>query len=437
MAGTRPTVKGRGVMLSNTLISSTFKNTHGLHKAFEASLLGSRSIFTQGGPGSDSSGSWLTLARGIAGLMIFGTVGLAIYAGVFGAGSVYPKPVRTLLREGGKAYMRSEETRDLPKAIECYIKALELLDELGTTDLIHAPDAAHVTGLVARIASVYSEMGDLDNAIRSYESLLQRILGSKGMDDPKPLVSELMDPKLPPARRANILRALGCANKLAETYETRAVRWKRRSIVLADPALAASSTDVKEAGRWYQWCLQLVTLTYQNHYNHIQLDKGLEPTSTPSFDPTTLPRFFSIEIVASLFYNAATYFASCAQYELAVPLLQRALDLLRPATDNGKEDEVCRSAVLMSHLANAAVMKSDLSGAEKTLMDGLFLAKKFSRNNDCLNSFVALTYSLGTVYQAAGKPESARVQYRQAIDVAKTVGDKDAERLATAALSRV
>ncbi|KAJ2387149.1 hypothetical protein GGI23_006341 [Coemansia sp. RSA 2559] len=409
-----------------------------MHKEFGTILSNSRLIFTKSGPRSGGGGgSWISLAGGVAGLLIAGTVGLAIYASAFGAGSVYPKPVRDLLREGGTAYMRSEETRDLPKAIECYTRALELLDEQGKTDPVHAPDAAHVTGLIARIASVYGEMGDLDNAILSYESLLQRILGSKGMDDPKPLASELLDLRLPQDRRANILRALGCANMLAETYEARAVRWKRRSIILADPALAASSTDVKEAGRWYHWCLQLVTLAYQYHYNHIQLEKGLKPTDTPPFDPATLPKYFSIEIVSSLFYNAATYFAGCAQYDLAVPLLHRALDLLRPDTDKGKEEGVCRSALLMSHLANAAMMKSDLSGAEKALIDGLALAKKFSRNSDCLNSFVALAYSLGSVYQTAGKTESARVQYRQAINVAQAIGDKEAERLATAALKRV
>ncbi|KAJ2623372.1 hypothetical protein GGI26_002410 [Coemansia sp. RSA 1358] len=418
--------------------ASLFKNTHVLHISQGTQVLYQRSIFTRIGPIMHNSGkSWLTPARGIAAVLILVTVGLAGYASYFGPGNLYPKPVRALLREGGMAYLRPENKQDLPKAIECYTKALAILDELGASDPKHAPGVSHVTGLVARIASVYSEMGDLDNAIRAYKDVLQRILGSQELDDPKVLVRQLLDKNLPAERRANILRALGCANKLAETYETRAARWKRRSILLADPAVAAASADVKEAGHWYHWCLQLVMLTYQNHFNHLQLEKELPPTNIPSFDPSTLPRYFSIDIVTSLFYNAATYFASNAQFQLAVPLLQRALDLLQPGTCNGKETDVCRSAILMSHLANAAVMTSDLSGAEKRTIDGLALAKKFPKNNDCLSSFVALTYDLGAVYEAAGRSNSARVQYRQALEVAKSIRDEGAERLAIEALERV
>ncbi|KAJ2526365.1 hypothetical protein EV175_007663, partial [Coemansia sp. RSA 1933] len=72
-------------------------------KVSGGSVSGSRSIFTKGGPGAGNSGSWLTLSGGICGLLIAGTVGLAVYAGGFGAGSVYPKAVRDLLREGGTA----------------------------------------------------------------------------------------------------------------------------------------------------------------------------------------------------------------------------------------------------------------------------------------------------------------------------------------------
>ncbi|KAJ2520623.1 hypothetical protein H4217_001928 [Coemansia sp. RSA 1939] len=415
-------------------------STHGLYKAPTAIRLSCRrSIFTQSAPkGNKDSEKDLDDSQiyGISALCIAITVALAVYFYYYGKGGVYPTPIRNMLREGGAAYMRPKEKQDLPKALKCYKKALELLDELGKKDINHGRDAAHVTGLVARVATIYSEMGDLDNAIVTYNDLMERILSSAEMADPKLLVKQLMHTRLSEERRSNILRALGCASKLAETLELRAARWRRRSMVLADPALAASSADLKEAGRWYQWCLQVVTLTYQNHFNHIQLDKGLEPTSTPSFDPATLPKFFSIEIVTSLFYNAATYFSNCAQYDMAAPLLQRALDLLRPAVSKGDEEGVCRSAVLMSHLANAAARKSDLQGAEKILIDGLSLAKRFSKNSECLNSFVALTYSLGTVYQTAGKTESARVQYRQAIDVAATIGDKEAAQLATEALNR-
>ncbi|KAJ2702698.1 hypothetical protein FB645_004185 [Coemansia sp. IMI 203386] len=367
--------------------------------------------------------------------MLAMTLGFVGYGMFFGPGNQYPSSVRKLLRDGGMAYLRPSNKQDLPKAVEKYTEALELLDKIGCDDPKHGPDATHVTGLVARIAAVYTDMGDLDNAIRMYTDLLHRILGDAGMEDPRTQVRLLMDPSLDVGKRQNILRALGCANKLAETYEARAARSKRRSILLADPDM--HSADVRAASRWYQWCLQVVMLTYQNHFNHQQLAQSLPLTSTPSFDPATLPRVFSIDVVTSLFYNAAAFFASHAQYQYAVPLLQRALDLLRPGTDSGKEECVCQSSVLMSHLANAAVQTSELPRAEKWIFDGLALAKKYPENSDCLNSFIALTYDLGVVYEAAGKSQSAAVQYRHAAEVAKAVDDAQAEQLATRALGRI
>ncbi|KAJ1723757.1 hypothetical protein LPJ53_001925 [Coemansia erecta] len=370
-----------------------------------------------------------------AAALVASTLGFVGYAMFFGPGSQYPPSVRSLLREGGMAYLRPENKQDLPKAVEKYTEALRLLDEIGASDPKHAPDAPHVTGLVARIASVYTDMGDIDSTIRMYTDLLHRILGESGMEDPRTQVRLLMDPELDGGRRQNILRALGCANKLAETYEARAARSKRRSVLLADPDM--HSSDVQAASRWYQWCLQVVMLTYQNHFNHQMLEQGKPLASTPSFDPSTLPRFFSVDVVTSLFYNAATFFSGHAQYQYAVPLLQRALDLLRPGADSGKEECVCRSSTLMSHLANAAVETSDLPVAEKWAIDGLALAKKFPRNADCLGSFVALTYDLGVVYEAAGKVDSARVQYRQAAEVASVTGDTGAQELAATALDRM
>ncbi|KAI8324655.1 hypothetical protein GQ54DRAFT_53297 [Martensiomyces pterosporus] len=377
--------------------------------------------------------SWRTPVTVVVVALGLSTVGFFGFSMFFGPGSMYPKEVRSLLREGGMAYLRTADKQDLPKAVDCYQTALDRLDELGKSDPKHAPDAPHITGLVARIASVYTDMGDLENTIRVYKDLLQRILGEDGMSDPRTQVRQLLDEALPSDKRQNILRALGCANKLAEAYEARADRSRRRSILLADPDMA--SADVAEAGRWYQWCLQLVMLTYQNHFNHEQLRQGKPLVNTPSFDPATLPKYFSVDVVTSLFYNAASFFSAHAQYQLAVPLLQRALDLLHRGAD-GKEISVCRSSILMSHLANAAVLTSDLPAAERWAMEGLGLAKRFPRNADCLNSFVALTYDLGAVYEAAGKAEDARVQYRQAIEVARAVGDEDAEGLAATALDR-
>ncbi|KAJ2407061.1 hypothetical protein GGI03_008135 [Coemansia sp. RSA 2337] len=82
-------------------------------------------------------------------------------------------------------------------------------------------------------------------------------------------------------------------------------------------------------------------------------------------------------------------------------------------------------------------MTNDLPAAERWAIEGLALAKQFPKNEDCLGSFVALTYDLGAVYEAADKLESARVQYRQANEVARSIGDSGAEALATAALGRL
>ncbi|KAJ2162630.1 hypothetical protein GGF46_000503 [Coemansia sp. RSA 552] len=370
-------------------------------------------------------------------LMAIGVSSIAFtgYSLMFGPGSMYPKHVRELLREGGMSYMRPAEKQDLPRAVECYTQALAALDELGQGDPKHARNTPHVTGLVARIASVYTDMGDLDKTIATYKDLLQRILGRSTMDDPKPLVTKLLDSDLPSSEREGILRALGCANKLAETYVARGARSKRRSVLIPNAA-TASSADTAEAARWYQWCLQLVMLTYQNHFNHLQLDRGLPPTDTPSFDPDTLPRYLPLEMVTSLLYNAGSFFAGSGQTQLAVPLLQRALDLMRRGTD-GKETSVCRSSTVISHLASAAVDTGDLAAAEKWAIEGLGLAKTFPKSADCLGSFVALTYSLGAVYEAAGKTNDARVQYRQAIEVANAVDDTAAAKLSSAALARV
>ncbi|KAJ2774922.1 hypothetical protein IWQ56_000363 [Coemansia nantahalensis] len=370
----------------------------------------------------------------VAGIGI-ATVGFTGYSMVFGAGRVYPSEVRALLREGGMAYLRPADKQDLPKAADCYARAIGLLDRLGESDPAHARNAPHVTGLVARLAKVYSEMGDLDGAIDTYRDLLQRILGDAGMRDPKPLVARLMDDALPAGERENILRALGCASMLAETHEARAARARRRGAAL--PGLQrAPSADADEASRWYQWCLQLVTLTYQNHANHLLLAEGERPAATPSFDPATLPRFFSVDIVTSLFYNAAAFFAGYGRSDLAAPLLQRALDLLRRGAD-GSETSACRASVLMSHLANAAVAAADHPAAEQWAIDGLALAKRFPRNAECIDSFVALTYDLGAVYEAAGRRDSARVQYRVALDAARELGDPAAAELSAAALARI
>ncbi|ORX73825.1 hypothetical protein DL89DRAFT_263838 [Linderina pennispora] len=368
--------------------------------------------------------SWRTPVVVISAALGLSTIGFFAFSTFFGPGSKYPGDVRKLLREGGMAYLRTADKQDLPKAVDAWVQS----------DPEHSRDAPHITGLVARIAAVYHEMGDLENTVRLYKDLLSRILGDDGMADPHTQVRVLLDEKQPKDKRENTLRALGCANKLAETYEERAMRSKRRSALLADPDLA--SHDVQEASRWYQWCLQVVMLAYQNHYNHLQLEKKLPLTNTPSFDPDTLPKFLSVEVVTSLFYNAAAFFSTHAQYGFAVPLLQRALDLLRRGAD-GTETGVCRSSVLMSHLANAAVMTSNLPAAEKWAIDGLALAKRFPQNADCLNSFVALTYNLGAVYEAANKHDDARVQYRQAIEVAKVTDDSKAQELATEALNRV
>ncbi|KAJ2301283.1 hypothetical protein IWW55_003777, partial [Coemansia sp. RSA 2706] len=183
-------------------------------------------------------------------------VGFAVYSNYFGPGSVYPKPIRSLMHEGGMAYLRTGDKQDMPKAIECYTQALAGLDELGTTDPKHARDAPHVTGLVARIAAVYNDMGDLDKAIETFTDLLHRILGDEGIADPKTQVRRLLDNQLPDQERMNILRALGCANMLAEAYEARGRRAKRRSVVLPHSS-AAASADAQAAAQWYQWCLQL------------------------------------------------------------------------------------------------------------------------------------------------------------------------------------
>ncbi|KAJ2709719.1 hypothetical protein H4R19_004109 [Coemansia spiralis] len=371
----------------------------------------------------------LVLGIGIA------TVGFTGYSMYFGAGSAYPSEVRTLLREAGMAYLRPAAKQDLPKAADCYARALGLLDELGASDPEYARDAPHVTGLVARLAAVYSDMGDLDRTIDTYQDLLQRILGDAGMREPKLLVARLVDPALPAGERENILRALGCANMLAETYEARASRAQRRRAAVLPGVRRAPSPDADEASRWYQWCLQLVMLTYQNHANHLRIAEGKPPAAVPSFDPATLPRFFSVDIVTSLFYNAATFFAGHGQAELAAPLLQRALDLLRRGAD-GNETSVCRSCVLMSHLVNAAVVTGDHAGAEQWAIEALALAKQFPRNAECINSFLALTYDLGAVYEAAGRRDSARVQYRMALDAAREFGDDDVAALAAAALGR-
>ncbi|KAJ2007133.1 hypothetical protein GGI04_000049 [Coemansia thaxteri] len=396
-------------------------------------LLG-RSIFTSRRVGWTNRAEWLTPVALVSSVAVAATLAFVGYGMFFGPGSLYPAPVRKLLREGGMSYMRPADKQDLPKAVECYSQALDLLDQLGASDPKHAPDAPHVTGLVARIAAVYTAMGDLDGAIRAYTDLLRRILGDAGMSDARTQVAQLLDRDLPADKRQNILRALGSANMLAEAHEARAARSKRRSILLADPDVEAG--DVKEASRWYQWCLQVVMLTYQNHFNHLQLEKGQPLVNTPSFDPSTLPGYFSLEVVSSLFYNAATFFAGHGQFEYAVPLLQRGLDLLRRGTD-GKEAGVCRSSVLMSHLANAAVLTGDLPAAERWAIEGLALAKQFPANTDCRCSYAALAYNLGAVYEAAGKNESARVQYRQTIEVARAIDDAGAEALATTALDRL
>lgn len=385
---------------------------------------------------TDSSGR-KTSAKYLPHILTAGVVvlvGSTLYGigSYFSPGRQYPKPVRKLLREGGMAYLRTSDKQDLPKAIECYTQALALLDQIGKDDPTYSRDAAYVTGLVARIASVYSDMGDIDSTISTYLDLLQRIVGDEGVEDPRSQVRQLLDDKLPLEKRKNILRALGCANKLAEAYEIRASQSKRRSALIAHPD-RLDKADLQEARKWYQWCLHLVTLTYQNHYNHQMLAANKPPTSTPPFAPDTLPKYMSVEVVTSLFYNSASFFASHGQADLALPLLQRGLDLLRHGAD-GKETSVCRSAILMSHLANAAVATGDLPAAEQWSLRGLGLAKKFSANNDCLSSFVALTYDLGAVYERAGRTDSARVQYRQALMVANQIYDDEAANMAKAGL---
>ncbi|KAJ2617304.1 hypothetical protein H4S08_000405 [Coemansia sp. RSA 1365] len=379
--------------------------------------------------------NWRTMGL-IVGLAFMASgAGYVGYVTFFGGSTIYPKEERKLLREAGMVYHCAPENRDLPKAIECYTKALASLDKLGEEDPTHARNAFHITGLVARIAEVYAEMGNLDKAIEMYMDFLQRILDEGTMNDPKQLVGELLDKNLTKNRQHNIRLTLGCANKLAEMYEMRSARSKRHIEVIPSAA-KASSEDTQAANRWYQWCLQLVTLTYLKDYNARLVEQDKPTVKEPPFDPDTLPKCFSNEEVATLFYNAATFFTSNGQPYLGAPLLMRALDLLRHGAE-GKEESVCRSSIILSHLANAAVESGDLPAAEKWAIEGLRLAKMFRENADCLSSFVALTYDLGAVYEAAGLQGKARVQYRHANVVAKAVGDSEAERLTTAALDRI
>ncbi|KAJ1843271.1 hypothetical protein LPJ73_005540, partial [Coemansia sp. RSA 2703] len=154
---------------------------------------------------ADADNSLRTPLVVAAAALVASTLGFVGYAMFFGPGNQYPPPVRSLLREGGMAYLRTENKQDLPKAVEKYTEALRLLDKIGASDPKHAPDTPHVTGLVARIASVYTDMGDIDNTIRTYTDLLHRILGDSGMEDPRTQVRLLMDPELDGGKRQNIL----------------------------------------------------------------------------------------------------------------------------------------------------------------------------------------------------------------------------------------
>ncbi|KAJ2800106.1 hypothetical protein H4R20_004185 [Coemansia guatemalensis] len=379
--------------------------------------------------------SWRTIGLVFGIAFIASGIGYVGYVTFFGASTIYPKEERNMLRKAGRLYRCAPENQDLPKAIEYYTKALANLDKLGEEDPMHARDAHHITGLVARIAEVYAEMGDLDKAIEMYTDFMQRILDEERIKDPKLLVGELLDKGLPANRQQNIQRALGCANKLAEAYEMRSARSKRRTAVLPSAA-KASEEDEQAANRWYQWCLQLVTLTYLKDYNAWLAEHRKPAVKEPPFDPDTLPKCFLAEEVASLFYNAATFFNRNGQPQLGAPLLMRALDLLDYGAD-GREKSVCRSSIILSHLANAAVETGDLPAAEKWTIEGLRLAKKFRENAECLSSFIALAYDLGAVYEAAGMVDSARVQYRHVNVVAKAAGDSEAERLAAAGLDRM
>ncbi|KAJ2079327.1 hypothetical protein H4R24_003859 [Coemansia sp. RSA 988] len=380
-------------------------------------------------------GSWRTMAM-IVGVAFF-TSGAAYigYVTFFGASAIYPKEVLKLLRKAGNLYLCSPQNQDLPKAIEYYTEALASLDKLGEEDPTHARDALHITGLVARIADIYAEMGDVDKSIEMYMDFMERILDDARVKDPKLLVEELLDKGLSTNRQYNIRLALGCANKLAESYEMRSSRSKRHSAVLPNTA-KASLEDEEAANRWYQWCLQLVTLTYLKDYNARLAKQGKPAVREPPFDPDTLPECFSPKVVASLFYNAATFFNRNGQQQLGAPLLMRALDLLRYGAD-GKEESVCRSSIILSHLANAAVETGNLPAAEKWTIDGLKLAKKFRENAECLRSFIVLAYDLGAVYEAAGMHDTARVQYRHANLVAIAAGDSEAKQMTAAALDRM
>ncbi|KAJ1920216.1 hypothetical protein H4219_001449 [Mycoemilia scoparia] len=353
--------------------------------------------------------------------------------GVFGLvylltpGNNYPSDVRDLLRDGARAYMTTPDKRDLDKAIECYSLALEKLDDLGKTDPIHNPSAPHITGLIGRLAEVYSVHGDREKAISTYKDVIKRILDDESFSNPKKVGQTLGRSDTSAQTRRDLQLALSSSYKLALMYNQSADRGQWRAMML--PALKNNvDEDNREAEKWFTWCLDVTMHSYQTH-----CQETLKNKSPPTFAPDTLPSWMPSEFIVTIMYEAACFYTKIQKFDLAAPLLLRSIDLLGGPNAKG-ETSICRSAVIMTHLANMSAAQGKWDATQRWIEHGLEKSRQFSKNMECAQSFVALKYDQGKLYEKKNKIDQASVSYRQAYKASQMIQYEEGEQMALNAL---
>ncbi|PVZ97897.1 hypothetical protein BB558_006130 [Smittium angustum] len=107
-----------------------------------------------------------------------------------------------------------------------------------------------------------------------------------------------------------------------------------------------------------------------------------------------------------------------------------------PKVKKGDEESVCRTSVVMSHLADISVKNNDYQSAKRWARTGDDMCSRFPGNQDCSRSHVSFVYANGFMLESENRPSEARVEYRKALELSKAMGFPEGEFQATNALAR-
>ncbi|OLY82163.1 hypothetical protein AYI68_g3721 [Smittium mucronatum] len=427
---------------SNSMSSSRFSKNI---LSFSNSKVKSRANYsTDEGFFSSEAGKISIIVVGSA--ICFGIFAYQVHMYFFGPGSVYPKPVRKLLRKAGEAYLQSGPKQNLDLALKYYLEALDLLNsEISKNENSSSPnisseltkDSVHVTGLLARISEVYIALGDYKDASSKLFQIVNLIFSPEELADHKIIASRLItssnikSKKQQQIQLESVMRGIGAMNRLAEVFE-RLGDESNNLRVIFDNQPAVINQYYEQAQYWYSLCLDIVVNAYASSFNPNKANPN--NPQLPDFSPKSLPPFLSEYMVTSLFYNSSSFFTKIGKIDYAIPLLSRSLDMLTSQEDSKNEEKSCKACVVISNLVGAYLHKSPEIASQYVDM-GIEKAKKFISNPDCSTSLVSLIYANGVLQEDKSNYVESRIEFRKALDLATSIEFKQGIQASSNAIS--